>query len=159
MTLTDHDHRLIAELINRYALHVDAREFDQVTRLFIADGVLKTPAPPKHLGPTRELVGPDAIGEELRQLEHFTMTFHGLAGHLIEADGPDQARGRVNCVAHHVVADGREAVDLVWHLRYADRYVRVDDAWAFARREITVELIDSRPAKRVNDRLTASAAE
>ena len=53
--------------------------------------------------------------------------------------------GRIACVAHHVIAPDR---DLVWHLRYADDYAQVDGSWLLARRELTIDLIETRPLKR-----------
>ena len=159
LTLSDHDLRLLGELVNRYALLVDEGAYDQVADLFAVDGVLTSPEPPDRLRPVRDVRGRPAIKEELQRLDHFAMTFHGLAGQIFEATGPATARGKVNCIAHHVLAEGRDVRDLVWHLRYDDRYARSGAAWAITRREITIELIDARPAKRVNDRLDLTAQQ
>jgi hypothetical protein len=67
-------------------------------------------------------------------------TFHAIVGEVY-----DGTSGRIACVAHHVI---KPDLDLVWHVRYADDYAQVDDRWLFARRELTIELIETRPLKR-----------
>jgi hypothetical protein len=152
LTPIGEDRLALSDLVNRYAYLVDAARFDEVSKLYVPDGVLVTPVPPRELCPVSEIRGHDAIVEELRRLEPFAMTFHGLLGQVITAIDDDHAHGRVNCVAHHVAAAGRNVEDLVWHLRYDDRYVRAEGDWLLERRAITIELIESRPVKRANDR-------
>lgn len=147
------DRAEIADLVQRYAWAVDSRDFDGVARLFTPEAVLVAPAPPQELGPARELLGPQAIRAELAQLTAFDTTVHGLHGHLVSpGERPDQARGQVRCEAHHLSTHEGTVRDLVWLLRYADTYARSNGAWLFARREITVDVIDLRTVKRVKSR-------
>jgi hypothetical protein len=130
----------LSQLVHRYALTVD--EGGDVAALFTDDGVLVSPDPPKVLVPTVEHVGHDAITAAMADLPK---TFHAVVGEVYSVDAAG-ATGRIACVAHHVIAPD---TDLVWHLRYADDYRQVDGRWLIARRELTVELIETRPLKRV----------
>lgn len=153
----DRDDRAdLHDLINRYALLVDLADYVGVTELFTPDGCLVAPAPPENLCPVRRILGRDDLEEELRRLEYFGMTFHALAGHVLEATGAERARGRVNCVAHHVLTAGKNTEDLVWHLRYDDVYVRTPERWLIEQRAITIELVETRPVRRANDRATVA---
>ena len=125
----------LSQLVHRYALTVDER--GDVASLFTPDGVLVAPDPPAVLTPAVEHAGREAIAAAMTGLPP---TFHAVVG---EVD--DGTRGRVACVAHHVVAPDQ---DLVWHLRYADDYAQVDGRWLFARRELTIDLVEVRPLKR-----------
>lgn len=151
--LSTDDRVLLLDLVGRYGHLVDVADYRGVSDLFEVDGVLVAPLPPDDLLPTRSIEGRAAIVEELRRLEHFGLTYHGLGGAVFDPVAPGVARGRVNCSAHHVVTAGRDAEDLVWHLRYDDLYaLDTTGGWRFRRRAITIELIDTRPMKRANDR-------
>jgi hypothetical protein len=132
----------LSQLVHRYALTVD--EGGAVAELFTADGALVVPDPPDVLVPTTEHRGHDAIAAATSGLPR---TFHAVVGEVYDV-GDGTARGRIACVAHHLL-DPR--TDLVWHLRYDDSYVRGPDRWRFARRALTIEVIATRPVKRVRD--------
>lgn len=151
VTLTAEDRRQIRELIDNYAVLVDAKDYEGVARLFLPEAVLVAPEPPATLTPARSLSGREAIKQELSRLDEFSLTFHGVVGHLVTPGDDGVAVGQVNAVAHHVRLGGRDALDFVWHLRYADQYRSADGAWRFARREISIELIDARPVKRASE--------
>lgn len=140
----------LAELIARYAAHVDSREFDEVVNLFTEDAELVVPDPPDHLGPRHRHAGRAAIGSVLDGVAAFPLTRHTLAGELFQqGEGPDDATGRVTGIAHHLAerAPG-EATDLVWHLRYKDLYRRSAGVWRIAARSVTIDWIEVRPVRR-----------
>ncbi len=146
----------LASLVNAYAYAVDARDRTLVASLFTTDGVLKVPSAPEHLAPVRELRGPAAIAAELAQLDAFVVTSHAITGHhIIDSDGTT-ARGVTRCEAHHVSrrADG-ELRDLVWNLRYSDEYRCTQDGWQFARRELTIDIVDVRSVRDATPRAAA----
>lgn len=124
----------LSQLVHRYAASVD--DGTGVGALFTEDGTLVVPDPPG-LDPTVEHAGRAAIQAATTGLPP---TFHAIVGEVY-----DGTRGRIKCVAHHVIADG---LDLVWHLRYADDYRQVDGAWLIARRELSIDLVETRPLKR-----------
>ncbi|EGD55145.1 nuclear transport factor 2 family protein [Gordonia neofelifaecis] len=147
MALATDDRLAIDDLAERYAHLVDAGEFERVGDLFLPDATLTTPLPPRELGPVQTSTGRQAIVDGLGKLDGFAVTFHGLAGSMIDETGPGRARGRINCVAHHVASSGRDAEDVVWHLRYDDEYQRVSGDWFIANRAITILLLDVHTVK------------
>ena len=76
----------------------------------------------------------------------FARTVHHVTGSVWSADG-DGAAGRTTAVAHHVeVPRGTEGEgrSWVWHLVYDDRCVRGPDGWQFARRALSLMLVEAR---------------
>lgn len=130
----------LSDLVHRYAALVDDRDFASAAGLFTEDGVLVRPDPPDVLDPVEELCGRAAIELGLRALEGVALTVHAIVGEVY-----DGATGRIVCVAHHLL-DGR--TDLVWHLRYRDTYTPEQDRWRIARRELSIDLIETRVVKR-----------
>lgn len=137
----------LVALTARYAAAVDERDWDGATDLFALGGVLHVPDPPRSLDPVLDHVGRDAVRAAVARLEEFARTVHHLTGSVWVADG-DGATGRTTAVAHHV-ENGPEPRSWVWHLRYDDRCVRGTDGWQFARRALSLLLVEARPVARV----------
>jgi hypothetical protein len=142
VTLHVADRLDLADLVHRYAAGVDERDTAGVAGLFVEDGVLASPWPPRHLDPVAEAVGQAAIETALGQLSGMAVTQHAVVGFVVDADGPEAALGRVACIAHHVLPGGS---DLVWHLTYRDRYRRTPVGWRFARRDLHVDVVEEHP--------------
>ena len=133
----------LAELAARYAVSVDQHDWDGAADLFARGGVLVTPDPPRTLLPALEHAGRDAVRDAVAQLRTFARTVHHVTGSVWESDG-DGAAGRTTAVAQHVEA-GPEPRSWVWHLVYDDRCVRSPDGWQFARRALTLMIVEARP--------------
>ncbi|MEO9139019.1 MAG: nuclear transport factor 2 family protein [Jatrophihabitans sp.] len=151
MDLDQSDREQIRDLVTRYALLVDSRDYDGVAGLFVPQGVLVGPDPPRCLDPVRACTGRDEIRREIQRLDAFTLTFHAVVGQCLEkpsnlSEAP-QVSAVVSCVAHHVHVSDDQARDLTWHLRYRDTYESDHDEWRFTRREISIDFIDVRPLK------------
>jgi ketosteroid isomerase-like protein len=131
----------IHELVHRYAVLVDERDLDGAARLFVDDAELVLPTPPRTLTPVRELRGRAEIRAGLDALNDTLATRHGV---LAVAVNPAGDSGTVTAVAHHLLVRDTGLVDLVWHLRYRDRYRRTGGGWRFARRELWLDWIESR---------------
>ena len=142
MSLAPVDQLALVDLVHRYAAAVDDQDPRGAAALFTTDGVLATPRPPKHLDPVDEVVGAVMIESTMRQLSGTTATQHAVVGVVLDAHGSDSAAGRIACMAHHVLLDGR---DLVWHLTYRDRYQRTEAGWRFGSRHLHVEFVEQRP--------------
>ena len=149
--LGERDRRQIRDLVERYALLVDSRDYVAVAGLFVPQGVLVGPDPPRCLEAVRACTGRDAIQRELARLDAFALTFHAVVGQVIDASDTSsdraQTTGTVRGVAHHVQVEDDQARDLTWYLRYRDTYVAGQDTWHFARREIDIDFVDVRPLK------------
>ena len=106
----------IRQLVNRYAISLDARDIDTLCSLFLDVEV-----------------DPDRIGG-LNRREGFERTL-GRAGttilfvgnHLIDFDDADHAHGVVYCKAEIEAGDRW----IVQAIAYHDRYTRVDGTWYF----------------------------
>lgn len=146
--LTSEDRLDLLDLVARYAAAVDGRDWDGAADLFARGGVLVTPDPPRSLGPSVDHAGRDAVRGAISALGAFVRTQHHLTGSVWHADG-DGASGRTTAVAHHVEA-GPEPRSWVWHLVYDDRCLRSPDGWRFARRALTLTLVEARPVTLVH---------
>lgn len=146
MSLSTADRLDLVDLTARYATAVDTRDWDAAADLFAPGGVLVSPDPPRSLVPTLDHAGRDAIRSAVAGLEQFARTVHHLTGSTWQADG-EGATGRTTATAHHV--EPAQARSWVWHLVYDDRAVRAEDGWVFARRALTLLLVEERAVARV----------
>lgn len=150
MTLSLDDRMALRDLVHRYAAYVDDRQFDAVTNLFTETAELTVPDPPAELEPLHSHRGHDAIAAAVAAVAAVTRTEHAIVGEVYdEAARPGAARGRVACIAHHWSRRGDEVIDAVWHLRYDDDYQLTDAGWRITRRALTINAIETRPARRL----------
>lgn len=143
MTLSASDRAALRELSERYAAGADDRDLACVTALFATDGVLVVPDPPSSLEPVMAHEGRAGITAGLAALDTTLATTHVIASASYEATDHG-ARGRVRCIAHHVLPGRDGLVDLVWFLHYDDEYTRAtsDSAWQIAHRAVTIDWIE-----------------
>lgn len=134
----------LSDLVHRYAVGVDARDWDAVEALFTDDAVLVVPEPPRTLEPATERT----VGEAMAALAGVVRTVHEVGAEVYDVAG-DVATGRITGAAHHVVERDGDLLDLVWRLRYADSYRRTADGWRFTRRELTIDVVEVRPVQKV----------
>jgi ketosteroid isomerase-like protein len=134
----------LSDLVHRYAVGVDARDWDAVAALFTDDAVLVVPEPPRTLEPATERT----VREAMAALDGVVRTVHEVAAEVYDVAG-DTATGRVTGAAHHLVERDSEPVDLCWRLRYADDYRRTPEGWRFTRRELTIDVVEVRPVQKV----------
>jgi hypothetical protein len=79
-----------------------------------------------------------------------TRTQHGIVGEIYTSSAPgDVASGEITGVAHHWVKNGDQFTDHVWYLRYADVYRRDAQGWRIAVRALSIDAIETRPARKV----------
>ncbi|MGB3474219.1 MAG: nuclear transport factor 2 family protein [Mycobacterium sp.] len=140
----------LSELVHRYAGYVDARRFDEVAELFTADAELVLPDPPDHLEPCVRHRGHAGVRDTMSALVGLTRTHHGIVGEVYTAStSADIATGEIAGVAHHWREHDGKLTDHVWYLHYRDAYHRVEQGWRIAQRELTIDAIESRPARQV----------
>jgi SnoaL-like protein len=149
VNLSPDDRMALHDLVHRYAAYVDDRQFDAVTKLFIETAELTVPEPPAALEPLHAHRGHDAIAAAVAAVAAVTRTEHAIVGEMYDGAGPGLASGRVACIAHHWSRRGEEVVDVVWHLRYDDGYQLTDRGWRISRRALTINAIETRPARRL----------
>lgn len=136
--------RAIEALVVDYALGVDARDYDEVARLFALDGVLRARRTSVQSGDLLwQLDGRAEIVARLQGLDRFARTFHQLAQHTIAIDG-ERATGLAYCTAHHLTRTGGESSLYVMYIRYEDTYVIHDGRWRFADRLLWIDMEETR---------------
>jgi hypothetical protein len=111
----------IRQLVARYAVRMDARDFGGVAALFIED---------VQVG--RDQRGRPALHAFLEAaVREMPITILNVGTHVIELDDADHGRGVVYC-------RGELAVDDRWvvqAIQYRDTYARRDGDWFFVRRQ------------------------
>jgi hypothetical protein len=127
----------VRALLERYLVAVDRGRPEEAAACFTPDGTLR-------IEDEVPLEGRVAIAAALRRLERYEATAHVLAASDLELEG-DHGRGESWCRAHHVYEDGGSRRDRVLALRYVDRYLRVDGAWAIEARHLQVDWVEDRP--------------
>ena len=150
MTLNLSDRMAVADLVHAYAAGVDDRRFDEVAELFTDTAELALADPPRFLEPIRHHSGRVAIRAALESVAAVLRTQHAIVGEVYAAGaGADEAQGRIACVAHHWSQRGDDFTDLVWHLRYDDRYTGTGSCWRISNRALTINAIETRRVHRV----------
>ena len=147
--MTVADRAALADLVHRYAAAVDDRRFDYAVTLFATDGELVVPDPPRSLAPVTRHIGHPAIRDAVAVVAGVDRTEHAIVGEVYTASGPGRAVGRITCVAHHWSPRGERIGDVVWHLQYADEYVRTGQQWLFSRRALAINAIETRTVRRL----------
>ena len=150
MTFPTVDRMALSALVHRYAAYLDDREFDSAATLFTEDAVLEVPEPPASLQPVHIHRGRTAITAALAAVARVDRTEHAIVGEVYDQSDDASARGRVTCIAHHwsrQVPD--DAVGVIWHLRYDDRYHLAATGWRISRRVLTINAIETRPVRRM----------
>lgn len=76
----------------------------------------------------------------LESHRRYEATMHCVLNHLVEVDGPDDARGEAYVLSYllRTADDGTPVLDSWWG-RYADRYERRDGRWGIAHRVVVHE--------------------
>jgi hypothetical protein len=144
------DRLALSDLVHRYAAGIDDAAVEVVAQLFTAEAELVLPNPPEVLTPVQSHRGTDAIRRALEAATQVGRTHHGLDSEVYDATTiSGTARGRVAATAHHWSRREDTITDLVWYLRYDDDYVRTSAGWLLARRRLTIDAIETHPARRL----------
>jgi hypothetical protein len=130
------DRYALRELVDAYAMAVDALDVEWFSSLWTPDAVL---AVHDAGGEVRRWEG-DEIGGMVAGVSRHLRTFHFVGNHRV-ADEGEVVSGQTYCFAHHLLArDGSDGStrDRVVAIRYDDRYAHdVSDArWRFSRRDV-----------------------
>lgn len=130
-------------LVAAYAAAVDARDWAALADLFVEDGVLLTPDPPRSLEPVVASRGWEEIVSTVRKVEAFASTEHRVESSEWRVEDA-AAVGFTTGEAHHHV-DGPEPHSWVWYVEYRDECIRTGTGWRFATRALTVRRIEKQP--------------
>jgi hypothetical protein len=141
----------LRRLSTAYAFAADAGDGARFAALFVEDGELVVPNFPTDLRPVVTRAGHEALARIPEALGRYDRTFHVVGGAELSVQG-DEASGVVQCLAHHLIrgddrsaGDGRAGTDVVWFIRYRDRYRDTGSGWRFVRRVLHLEWVEERP--------------
>ncbi len=149
MTLSVADRLELSDLVHRYAAGVDASRIDNVIELFTGTAQLTMPAPPEVLGPHIRHDGRDGVRAAMASLSDVLRTQHSIVGEVYTRTDDDTATGSIAGIAHHWVEKDGRITDLIWYLRYPDRYLRTEQGWRFASRALSINAIATQPVRLV----------
>jgi ketosteroid isomerase-like protein len=148
--VTPTDRLDLSDLVHRYAAGVDDRDIDAVVELLSPDAELVLPSPPDVLTPVHAHRGADAIRAALEAVTTVGRTHHSIDSEIYRGSAEsDVAHGRIGGTAHHWSRLHDTITDLVWYLRYDDDYRRTESGWLLTRRALTIDAIETRPARRL----------
>ena len=134
------DRQQLAELISRYGMAVDDRDFETLGRLFAPDGEF------------HGVKGRQAIIDYYRaRTATFTTSSHHAFTWHFDFDSDSGPAGTVN--AHAQLCIGGKTVEIA--LRYLDRYVKGEPGWMFQSRTLKFRYVLPRDdvANRLDDPL------
>ncbi len=152
MTLQWADRLAVADLVHLYAAAVDDRRFGDAIELFAETAELRLPDPPRELEPVIVKRGWPGVGEAMEALRAVDRTEHAIVGEVyVDAPEPGYALGRITCIAHHWTRSAEQVMDVVWHARYDDEYLRTPAGWRIHGRRLTINAIETRPVRRLRD--------
>jgi ketosteroid isomerase-like protein len=144
ITATEQADRLaIRELVDAYARCADRRDAKGQKSLFTEDTHFVVYMDGQGSEPTQVVDGREALTPVFDDLNRYQATMHFNGQSTISLDG-DRATGESYCIAHHLFTeDGERKMMIAW-LRYADTFVKVDDAWLLAERNLYVDWTETR---------------
>jgi hypothetical protein len=130
--LTVADRIELTDLVARYAVAVDSRDFASLRDIFVPECTLDTGRAVRD--------GIDAVLEAMQGLLRYEATSHVIGQQVVNqrvvGESDDGVDGLVYCTAHHLTDHGDHRTDKVMHIRYHDRYTRTDAGWRIAARRL-----------------------
>ena len=147
ITSTEQADRLaIRELVDAYAHCADRRDAAGQKSLFTEDTHFVVYMDGQGSEPSYALDGREALAPVFDDLNRYQATMHFNGQSTVALDG-DRATGESYCIAHHLFTeDGERNLMIAW-LRYHDAFVKQDNAWLFAERNLYVDSTETRPSR------------
>ena len=137
------DRLAIRELFDAYAHCADTRDAEGQKSLFTTDSRFAVHMDGPGTDPSYVLDGREALSPVFDDLNRYEVTMHFNGQSTVTIDG-DRATGDSYTIAHHVFTeDGTRQMMVAW-LRYLDVFVRLDDAWYIAERQIVLQWSETR---------------
>jgi ketosteroid isomerase-like protein len=140
------DRLAIRELVDAYAHCADRRDAEGQKALFTEDTHFVVYMDGQGSEPTQVLDGREALTPVFDDLNRYQATMHFNGQSTITLDCV-RATGESYCIAHHLFTEDGERNLMVAWLRYHDTFVKPDDAWLFAERNLYVDWTETRPSR------------
>ena len=138
------DRLAIRELVEAYAHCADRRDAKGQMSLFTPDTRFVVFMNARNPTPSQELHSREALAPVFQDLNQYDATTHFVGQSTIFTLTSDRATGEAYCLAHHVtVGSGKRSLMLA-SLRYLDTFVKLDGAWLFSERILSVDWLEER---------------
>jgi len=137
------DRLAIRELFDAYAHCADRRDAEGQKALFLENCTFEVYMSGEGTDPTYVIDSREGLTPIFADLNQYdaTMHFNGQSTVVLDAD---RATGESYTIAHHLfVAEGERRV-MVAHLRYLDRFVKIDGDWSFEERKLILDWAETR---------------
>ena len=138
------DRLAIRELVEAYAHCADRRDAQGQMSLFTKDTHFVVYMNAKDPKPSQELHSREALAPVFADLNKYAATMHFVGQSTILTLTADRGTGEAYCLAHHLTIEGEKRQLMVAALRYYDTFVKVEGAWLFAERLLSVDWIEER---------------
>ncbi|WP_326791647.1 nuclear transport factor 2 family protein [Streptomyces sp. NBC_00841] len=137
--LTTHNRQDIADLLAKYCLALDGRDWAALTQVFTEDAIAEY----EGAGTARGLA---AITDVVRRaLEPLDASQHFIATSLVET-GDDGATGRTYLIARHIAHGAPGGDSFTVGGMYTDRFVRTPAGWRITHRRLSRVWTEGNPA-------------
>jgi len=93
--------------------------------------------------PTYVLEGREALGPVFADLNRYDATTHFNGQSTVAIDGK-RATGESYTIAHHLFTEDGARKIMIASLRYLDTFVKVDESWYFAERNLILDWSETR---------------
>ena len=138
------DRLAIRELVEAYAHCADRRDAKGQMSLFTMDTHFVVYMDAKDPKPSQELRSREALAPVFAELNKYDATTHFVGQSTILTLTANRATGEAYCLAHHVSIESGKRRLMLASLRYLDTYVKIEDAWLFAERQLYVDWLEER---------------
>ena len=139
------DRLAIRELFDAYAHCADRRDAEGQKALFTTGARFAVHMSGPDTDPTYVLEGREALTPVFEALNQYEATTHFNGQSTVMLDG-ERATGESYTIAHHLfTADGERKI-MIASLRYLDTFVKIDDTWLFAERNLILDWSETRPS-------------
>ena len=93
--------------------------------------------------PTYVLEGREALTPLFADLNRYDATTHFNGQSTVTIDG-NRATGESYTIAHHLFTEDGARKIMIASLRYLDTFVKIDERWYFAKRNLILDCSDTR---------------
>jgi SnoaL-like domain len=132
------DRLAIRELFDAYAHRADRRDADGQKALFTIDTRFAVYMDGEGSEPTYVLEGREALTPVFADLNRYDATTHFNGQSTVTIDG-NRATGESYTIAHHLFTEDGARKIMIASLRYLDTFVKIDDSWYFAERNLILD--------------------
>ena len=139
------DRVALRELFDAYAHFADRRDAKAQKALFTDDTRFAVYMDGEGSEPTYVLHGREALTPVFDDLNRYEATTHFNGQSTVTLDG-NRATGESYTIAHHLFTEDGNRKIMIASLRYLDTFIKIDQSWYFAERNLILDWSEMRSA-------------